>query len=304
MKRVVITGPTGAIGMALIDRLIAQGIRVVAVVRPDSKRSEQIVEGPYVEKVFCDLSELSKLSHKIDGKADVFYHLGWDGTFGNGRNNMHGQNLNVKYALDAVEAAVALGCKRFVGAGSQAEYGRHEGKLSATVPTFPENGYGMAKLCAGQMTRGLCQQKGIEHIWVRILSVYGPYDGEKTMIMSVVSQLLKGESPACTKGEQMWDYIYSKDAAKAMALLGVYGKSGKIYCIGSGKVAPLKEYIESIRKCVSPETSVDYGAVPYAPNQVMYLCADIDDLKEDTGFETEYTFEQGIIETVEWVKKH
>ena len=33
-----------------------------------------------------------------------------------------------------------------------------------------------AKLCAGQMTRIACAQKGIQHVWARILSVYGPYD--------------------------------------------------------------------------------------------------------------------------------
>lgn len=65
------------------------------------------------------------------------------GTFGNSRNNMYGQNLNVKYALDAVEAAFALGCDTFIGAGSQAEYGRYEGSLNESVPAFPENGYGL-----------------------------------------------------------------------------------------------------------------------------------------------------------------
>ena len=62
------------------------------------------------------------------------------------------QNNNVKYALQAVKAAKELGCTRFVGAGSQAEYGRVEGTLTPDTPAFPENGYGIAKLCAGQMT--------------------------------------------------------------------------------------------------------------------------------------------------------
>ena len=55
--------------------------------------------------------------------------------------------------MDAVNLAHRLGCEFFIGAGSQAEYGRVEGKLNAQVPTNPENGYGMAKLCAGQMSR-------------------------------------------------------------------------------------------------------------------------------------------------------
>ena len=109
MKRAVITGPTGSIGIALINELVANGIEVLAVVRPGSMRADRIKESSLVKRVSCDLSELEKLPELIPEGADVFYHFGWDGTFGDSRNNMHGQNLNVKYALDAVEAAAKLG---------------------------------------------------------------------------------------------------------------------------------------------------------------------------------------------------
>ena len=42
------------------------------------------------------------------------------------------------------------------------------------------------------------------------------------------------------------------------------------------------------------------GKLPYNQNQVMYLCADIEELTKDTGFVPEYTFEKGIQETVAW----
>lgn len=302
MKRAVITGPTGAIGIALIEYLENQGVEVIAVVRPGSKRADRIKESRLVSKVECDLSNLSGLPKLIKGGADVFYHFGWDGTFGSSRNDMYLQNNNVKYALNAVEAAAALGCSKFIGAGSQAEYGRFEGKLNEETPAFPENGYGIAKLCAGQMTRILAAQKGIEHIWTRILSIYGPYDGDNTMVTSTVRKLIAGEIPACTKGEQMWDYLYSKDAAKAMYLLGLKGVNGRTYCIGSGSAVPLRDYIESIKAAVNPGACINYGAVPYSDKQVMYLCADIETLKKDTGFVPDYTFEQGIRETVDWNK--
>ena len=109
------------------------------------------------------------------------------------------------------------------------------------TPAFPENGYGMAKLCAGQMSRELCAKLGIRHIWARILSVYGPCDGAKTMVMSSIRQLLAGESPAFTKGEQQWDYLYAKDAGRALYLLGEKGRAGSIYCLGSGQKRPLRE---------------------------------------------------------------
>jgi nucleoside-diphosphate-sugar epimerase len=303
MKRAVITGPTGAIGIALIERLIRENVEVIAVVRPDSSRKSRIPASPLVRVVECDLSELDTLPQKA-GTADVFYHFGWDGTFGNSRNNMQGQNLNVKYALDAVEAAAMMNCEAFIGAGSQAEYGRFEGKLNAKVPAFPENGYGIAKLCAGQMTRILCEQHGIRHIWTRILSIYGPYDGAATMVMSTTVKLLKGEHASCTKGEQMWDYLFSEDAALAMYLIGEKGKNGKTYCIGSGQVRPLRDYIEDIKNAAAPQAEIGFGEVAYSDKQVMYLCADISELTEDTGFKPQYTFKEGIEKTVNWCRQN
>lgn len=313
MNRVIITGPTGAIGMALIEYLSDRGIQVIAVVRGESNRKNQIKESDNVIRVECALSEMPELPQRVrkavsqkrwneSQRIDVFYHFAWDGTFGDSRNDMYLQNRNVKYALEAVDAAAELGCGTFIGAGSQAEYGRYEGKLNAGVPTFPENGYGMAKLCAGQMTRILCGQKGMKHIWTRILSVYGPYDGSGTMVMSLIDKMLNGERASCTKGEQMWDYLYSKDAAKMMYLLGCHGINGKTYCLGSGEARPLREYIEEIRDVVNPAAEIGFGDVEYAPKQVMYLCADIAELKDDVEYISDYDFEKGIKETVEWIR--
>lgn len=304
MKKIIITGPTGSIGLALIKQCIQNNIQVTAVCRPGSGRIQRIPEDERVQVVECPLNRLADLEEQLDSGYDVFYHFGWDGTFGNSRNNMQGQLTNIQYTLDAVELADKLKCRAFIGAGSQAEYGRVEGLLSAATPVNPENGYGIAKLCAGQMSRILCRQKNIRHIWTRILSIYGPGDGEATMVMSTIGKLLKGEVPDFTKSEQMWDYLYSEDAAKALFLLGDKGQDGKTYCIGSGQAKPLREYIETIRDSINPEAALGIGNIPYSDKQVMYLCADIQELKNDTGFTVDYTFEDGVKKTIEWYKEH
>lgn len=302
MKKIVMTGPTGAIGVALIEQCINENIEVYALCRKDSRRIFNIPQSPLVHIIFCDLQEMSEFNDDQIKGADVFYHFGWAATIGAGRNDMPLQIQNIQYTIDAVHLAKRLGCSVFVGAGSQAEYGRVEGKLNAEVPTFPENGYGMAKLCAGQMSRVECEKLGLKHIWTRILSIYGPYDGDATMITSTIKKLLNGQIPELTKGEQMWDYMYSKDVAKAFVALGDRGVHGKIYCLGSGQVRPLKEYIEILRDKIDVRAKLGFGEIPYAPKQVMYLCADISDLQNDTGFTPQISFEKGIQETIDWIK--
>lgn len=314
VSQAIITGPTGAVGMALIDNLISSGTQVAAVVRPCSARASRIPDNPLVTRVECELSQLASLPEMLRGLGFdvgtpgsskpglVFYHLGWDGTFGQERNNMQAQVYNIQHSLNSVQAAYECGCEAWIGAGSQAEYGRFEGKLNADAPAFPENGYGMAKLCAGQMTRVECGRLGMRHVWVRILSVYGPYDGSNTLVMSTIRALIRGETPGCTEGRQQWDYLYSDDAGRALMLLGDRGIDGKIYCLGSGIARPLREYIELIRDEVSPHAGIAFGAVEYPPKQVFYLCADIEDLRNDTGFCPATGFEEGIKKTVQYVR--
>ncbi len=308
MKKAIVTGPTGAIGAALVDKLLREGIEVEAIVNPQSKRLSNLPQNDRLHIVQCPLESLDSLDTRQLGSCDTFFHLAWMGTTGAGRDNMYMQNENIKYALDSVKLAKRCNCIVYLGVGSQAEYGRVKGRLTASTPEKPEMGYGIAKLCAGQMTRILCRQFGIRHIWTRVLSVYGPCDGENSMIMSGIRTMLRGGCPPFSRGEQLWDYLYSEDAANALYLLALSGKGDAIYPIGSGKARPLKDYIQDMCSAVSLQTGKEavagIGELPYREGQVMYLCADISELTRDTGFVPKITFDEGISKTVEWCKTH
>lgn len=310
---IAVTGATGAIGLALIRLCIEQGIRAYVFVREDSARISRIPEDPLVKVIYCSLDEMASFDAEAFFRendlpaADVFFHMAWMNAFGaEARNDLRTQIKNLDYAIDAADLAKRLGCRLFIGAGSQAEYGRADSALTPDTPCHPENGYGMAKLAAGQMTRLQCEKLGMDHIWTRILSVYGPGDGEGTLVMSIIRDVLEGKNPECTKGEQIWDYIYSRDAARALLLLAEKGVSGRTYLIASGSAGPLRDHIERICAVCAEEGGVRradpvYGARPYGDRQVMHLEADISSLTEDTGFVPETSFEEGIRETVRWM---
>lgn len=304
MERAIITGPTRAVGVSLIEELISHKIAVTAVCRPNSERLTSIPKHKLVDIAECDLSNLMSLKDKLLSKYDVFYHFAWDGTYGESRQDLKRQANNIIYTLDAVQLAKHLGCKVFVGAGSQSEFGHVEGVLHPDLPCNPDNGYGIAKLDAGRMSRIECKKLGIRHEWCRIVSLYGPYDAKYTMVMSGIVKMLNGERPQYTKGEQIWDYIYSKDAARAFRLVAEKGKDGSVYCFGTGQARKLKDYIYAIRDAVDPSIDIGIGEIDYYPNQVMHLEADISNLTEDTSFIPKYSFEEGIKETVEWARKN
>lgn len=301
MKKIVITGATSSIGCALIDECIKQNMDVLAIANPGSLNLKNIPVSERVTVAECALSDFGSWDISQYGQDwDAFIHLAWASTAGDAaRNQLQPQVKNIEYALDAVELAQRLGCEAFVGSGSQAEYGRTDAILTEETPTFPETAYGMAKLCAGQMTRLACAKRGIRHIWPRILSAYGPKCQPQTVINYTLTELLAGRRPSLSPCEQIWDFIYTGDVAKALLLLAERGRDGEIYVIGSGESHPLKEYIIKARDIINPKSELGFGEKTLSPSAVMHLACDISKLKRDTGFEVSVEFEEGIRRTIE-----
>lgn len=299
MKRIIVTGATSMIGQALIEESLKHGVQVCAVIRKDTNRRNRLPEHPNLQLAECSLEELEHLPEIISGTWDTFYHIAWGYTGAARNKSVLLQKKNIDFTLQAVTAASKLGCKRFIGAGSQAEYGPLDiEKIGPDAPEHPTTPYGVSKLAANQLSRLYCKELGLEWIWPRIFSVYGIYDKESTMVMTALRQFLNKEETAFTPGEQLWDYLYSKDAGKAFYLIGEKGKDGSIYCVGSGMCCPLKEYIYKIRDLAALGADAGIGKKEYPTNPVMRLCADITNLKEDTGFYPEYEFAQGISEMI------
>jgi nucleoside-diphosphate-sugar epimerase len=235
----------------------------------------------------------------LAGQYDAFFHLAWEKTAGPGRDDAETQARNIQYTLDAVRLAHRCGCKVFVGAGSQAEYGVQSVDLTPGLSVRPESGYGIAKYAAGRLSALLCKELGMRQCWVRILSVYGPGDGENSLISYLVREFSAGRSPELSPCGQLWDYLYADDAADALLAVAERGKDGAVYPLGSGRGRRLSEYVEAVRAAVNPSVEVKYSARAYYPHQPMHLVADLTALKEDTGFEPRTDFETGIRKTID-----
>lgn len=299
--KIAITGSSGMIGSTMAKMAIDNGHEVISIIRPGSKRAKNLPTSDRIKTIECDISEYNKISETE--QCDIFFHLAWDKTTVNGRDDVYTQYKNIGYALDAVNLANSWNASVFVGAGSQAEYGHVDCKLDGNTSTNPESGYGIAKLTAGRMCKLLCNQLGIRFNWARILSVYGELDSDQTLITYLIRTLMAGESPQLTKCEQTWDYIYSDDASSAMLAIGLEGKDGKTYCIGSGEGRPLKDFVSMVRDVIDPKLSLDFGVKEYYPHQAMILCADTTDLRRDTGFQPKYSFEEGIARTINYMRQ-
>ena len=289
-KKILITGGTTSIGSAIVREYLNDGDEVTCICRANSWRIDNIPKEACV--IDCSLEKLGEL--EINDSYDVFIHCAWANTDPVGRNTVNLQYLNVGYTIDAVQLAARTGCKAFIGAGSQAEFGLSDKPFSVSTPVNPISAYGIAKYAAERFAFNLCEQFNIKFNWLRILSVYGINEGPKTLIRYLIDEFKEGKSPEVTKCEQMWDYIYCDDCARAFKAVVEKAPHGKVYPLGGGIPKPLKAYVKAVQKVVSPDIPVFFGKRDYYPNQPMYMVADISELKEETGWEPQVSFEEGI----------
>ena len=230
MKKIVVTGATSMLGVATIEECLKNDIEVVAIVHRNSKNFYRLPKSDKLQIIEANLDELSNCTPNFND-ADAFYHFAWAATTHTGRTNVDAQELNIRHTLDAVRLAQKCGCQKFIFAGSQAEYGLSDKPLNRETPIKPCTAYGVTKFAAGKLAEMLCKDLGITFVWARILSVYGINDGANTLISYIINCYKNNVQPVLTGGEQIWDYLYSDDAARAFRLLGQCKTQG-VYVTG------------------------------------------------------------------------
>ena len=293
--RIIITGATSMIGVALARQCLSRGHEVLALAREGTPRIDrlQVCGGLRVE--WADLRTLDNV--RGDGKPyDVCFHLAWGGTGKAERDDPTSQEKNIRATLDAVNMARRLGCRSFIGAGSQAEYGPVEGVISADTPVDPQSAYGMAKLAAGMLSRKLCTQLGMKHIWARIFSVYGPNDNDGTMLNYAIDQFLRGQTAKFSAAVQMWNYLHEEDAGAMFCLLGELDVEPGIYCIANPESAVLRTYIETLRDVFGGDARCEFA--PPVPGTAG-LNVDMKKTLDAIGYTPRVSFREGIADVID-----
>ena len=287
----VISGATSFLGVEMAKALIQQGHQVTAICRPDSHGLTNLPEG--VEVVFAQMEESGALDTKI-AHADVFVHLAWAGTGHGGRDDIEVQQQNIEFARQAMLAAHRMGCKLFVMAGSQAEYGSTTEPQNEAMTCQPFSEYGKAKLRVREMGFDLAEQLEMKYMHLRIFSLYGENDHAWTLVMSCVDKMLRNEPIDLSPCTQNWNFLYVEDAALQIKQLCTHaikedGFVHEVYNIASDDTRPLKDFVEQMKELTRSKSDLHYGAV--LPTQLVSLQPDMSKTISVVGKLSEYDFD-------------
>ena len=246
--RVMLTGATGFVGSHLVDRLLARGHEVTALVR--SPRRAAPLAGRGVRLVEGDLADLDAIARATAGQQVIHHVAALTGAV----DEAEFLATNRDGTARLLEAATAAGASRFVLVSSGAAGGPTRRGVPATGAhaAGPVTMYGRSKLAAEEVvTAG-----AIPWTVLRPPAVYGPRDTEN--FLAVFRAIRRfGMAPVFGDGSQELSLVHAVDLAEACALAGEREEAtGRVYYVNHPEVVSSRELIRAIGRSIGRDPTV------------------------------------------------
>ena len=245
--RILISGITSFLGISTGKALLKKGHEVYGILRPESRNKERLKGEKGMQLLSLNMESflLWEKEHGIEAEYnnstteggitternatsenlspvspapfselhfDAVLHFAWDGVGSLGRSDVATQEKNLSMSKAFFSWAKAQGVKRFFFAGSQAEMGR--GTREEPLPASP---YGEKKLAFSEY--GLKNHGEMEFIDLRIYSIYGKGDHERSLVKTLVRNTLRGMETELGSGNKIWNFMAEEDFGRALAFL-------------------------------------------------------------------------------------
>jgi nucleoside-diphosphate-sugar epimerase len=235
-------------------------------------------------------------------RPDTVVHVAWSGVSNRDRLERLQISDNIETSCHLLDASVEAGVSKFVGLGSQGEYGPFDRKITEQDLPAPTTLYGASKLAVYYLTRQLAAQTSMSYAWMRLFSAYGPRDNPVWLIPSLIQEMLAGRRPKTTLGEQSWDYLFIDDIASAILAVSTSKTAEGAFNLGSGQPIRVKTVVEKIRNLIAPQMELVFGEIPYRTDQVWHMEADITRLRTEVGWAPKTDIDVGLAATVQWFR--
>ncbi|QYX63475.1 dTDP-glucose 4,6-dehydratase [Shewanella putrefaciens] len=191
----------------------------------------------------------------------------------------------------------------------------HEGQVvnqelplfTETTPYAPSSPYSASKASSDHLVRAWLRTYGLPTIVTNCSNNYGPYHFPEKLIPLVILNALEGKPlPIYGKGDQIRDWLYVEDHARALYKVVTEGKVGETYNIGGHNE---KQNLEVVQTICSILDSLVPKSTPYA-EQITYVtdrpghdrryAIDASKMSAELNWQPQETFETGLSKTIEW----
>jgi len=210
---------------------------------------------------------------------------------------------NLRWVTASVELLEAFGRvrgRRFVGAGSCAEYDWSSGELDeGRAADRPATLYGRAKLASYHLATVAGQLHGFTVAWGRLFFLYGPYEHPARLVPTVARALLANQPAEVGDGTAERDFLSSEDAGAAFAALVDAPVEGVVN-VASGTALPVGEVVRRVAGIVGRLDLVRWGARETPAFEPKRIATAANRLRKEVGFTPALDLDTGLRRAVDF----
>jgi NAD dependent epimerase/dehydratase len=309
-KSVLVTGADGFIGSHLVEMLIESGARVKALSQYNSFNHWgwlEVINGLDDIEVVCGDVRDPHFCREITKNIDIIFHLAALIAIPYSYVAPDSYvDTNIRGTLNICQAAKENRCERVIHTSTSEVYGTAQYvPMDEHHPLQPQSPYSASKIGADQMATSFYLAFKLPVTIARPFNTYGPRQSARAVIPTIIGQIAAGKKQIKLGDlSPTRDFNYVLDTCKGFIELAQSDKTiGEVVNIGSGVETSVADTLDLIKKLMKSDVKfiTDTQRLRPGDSEVFRLCCDNTKIRRLTGFKPDYTLEQGLKQTIEWL---
>jgi dTDP-glucose 4,6-dehydratase len=312
-KRVLVTGAGGFIGSHLVESLLAEGARVRAFVRYNSRADIGLLSvlppaRGVIEVVAGDLRDPQAIRAAVEG-CEIVFHLGALISIPYSYRHPHEvAETNFMGTLNILMACRDLGVARLVHTSTSEVYGTARyAPIDEAHPLQGQSPYSASKIGADKLVESFHDAYGLPAVTVRPFNTFGPRQSARAVIPTIITQALVGSTIRLGNLETTRDFTYVSDTVQGfLCAAEASGVEGSAFNLGTGQEVRIREIAERIiQKVARPvEIAADPERLRPEKSEVLRLISDNQRAREELGWAPQISLDEGLDRTIAWVQEN
>ena len=313
-KDVLVTGAGGFIGSHLVERLHAQGAKVRAFVRYNSRGEAGLLRQlppetlTQLEIIGGDIRDSSAIFTASEG-VDVIFHLG--ALISIPYSYVHPREVtesNILGTLNVLEAARHHKTSRVIHTSTSEVYGTARyAPINEAHPLQGQSPYSASKIGADKLAESFHLSFNLPVVTVRPFNTFGPRQSARAVIPTIITQALAGQVIKLGNLDTTRDFTYVEDTVEGfLKAAQADGAVGGTFNLGTGSEIRVGELADRIISATGTQAKVQVEALRLRPDksEVLRLISDNSLAKQSLGWSPRFSLDEGLGRTIAWIRDH